>query len=108
MVAGETKLFMRASSAIFQVVADGIGILGSDLKKTLPVVTAENDIFRTALMKKCKKIILPKLDRISNLTSDQIGRKLKITLLTNLDRSVIHPFFHFFIFGFLLKAASRV
>jgi len=38
MVAGETKLFMRASAAIFktipQVVADGIGLLGSDLRKT--------------------------------------------------------------------------
>ena len=40
MVAEETKLFMRASVVIFkmrlQVVADGIGVLGSDLKKISP------------------------------------------------------------------------
>ena len=39
MVAAETKLFMRASSEIFkmflQVVADGIGVLGSALRKNL-------------------------------------------------------------------------
>ena len=39
MVAGETELFMRASVVIFkmflQVVADGIGVLGSVLKKFL-------------------------------------------------------------------------
>ena len=39
MVAAETKLFMRASSEIFkmflQVVADGMGILGSALRKNL-------------------------------------------------------------------------
>lgn len=53
MVAGETKLFMRASAAIFKI--------------RLPVVASKRGIFRTALMKKCKKIILPKLDRISKI-----------------------------------------
>ena len=53
VVAGETKLFMRASAAIFKI--------------RLPVVASKRGIFRTALMKKCKKIILPKLDRISKI-----------------------------------------
>ena len=39
MVAAENKLFMRASVVIFkmflQVVADGIGVLVSDLRKNL-------------------------------------------------------------------------
>ena len=39
MVAAETKLFMRASVVIFkiflQVVADGIGVLGSVYRKNL-------------------------------------------------------------------------
>ena len=47
-----------------QVVADGIGVLGSDLKKSLPVVADEKGIFRSASRKNFKKIILPKLDRI--------------------------------------------
>ena len=69
MVAEDTKLFMRASSAIFkmslQVVADGIGVLGSaHRKKSLPVVADEKGIFRSVLRKNFKKIILPKLDRI--------------------------------------------
>ena len=69
MVAGETKLFMRASSAIFQNVSSS----GSrrDLrfgecpqKKSLPVVADEKGIFRIISRKNSKKIILPKLDRI--------------------------------------------
>ena len=68
MVAGETKLFMRASSAIFQNVSSS----GSrrDLrfgecpqKKSLPVVADEKGIFRS-VSRKIQKIILPKLDRI--------------------------------------------
>ena len=60
MVAEEIKLFMRPRLQFFkmflQVVADGIGVLGSDLrKKSLPVVAAEKGIFRTASMKKRKK-----------------------------------------------------
>ena len=39
MVAAETQFFMRASAAVFkmflQVVADGIGVLVSDLRKNL-------------------------------------------------------------------------
>ena len=39
MVASDNEFFMRASSAIFQeapqVVADGSGVLGSDLRKNL-------------------------------------------------------------------------
>jgi len=50
IVAAETKLFMRASAAIF--------------KMFLQVVADEEGNFRTTPMKKCKKIILPKLDRI--------------------------------------------
>ena len=53
MVAEETKLFMRASVVIF--------------KMFLQVVAAEKGNFRTASMEKCKKIILPKLDRISEI-----------------------------------------
>ena len=40
---------------LLQVVADGIGVLGSDLKKSLPVVADEKGIFRTTSKKKCKK-----------------------------------------------------
>ena len=68
MVAGETKLFMRASSAIFQ----NASLSGSrwnwrfgecPQKKSLPVVAAEKGIFRS-VSRKIQKIILPKLDRI--------------------------------------------
>ena len=38
-----------------QVVADGIGVLVSDLKKSLPVVAAENGIFITVKWKNAKK-----------------------------------------------------
>ena len=60
MVAEETKLFMRASSAIFQmflqVVADGIGSLGSALRKfSLQMVADENGNFRSVLRKNQKK-----------------------------------------------------
>ena len=69
VVAGETKLFMRSSSTIFQNVSPSGSrwdwLFGECFqKKSLPVVAAENAIFRTALLKNCKKIILPKLDRI--------------------------------------------
>jgi len=113
MVAAETKLFMHASSEIskmfLQVVADGIGILGSALRKfSLQMVADENGNFRSVLRKKSKKI-LTKLDRIfkinfpttcreykthfqpswlevQNPTSAQPGQKLK-SLLRNLSRS---------------------
>jgi len=69
MIAAETKLFMRASVAIFQNISPSGSRwdwrFGECLqKKTLTVVADENAIFRTALLKNCKKIILPKLDRI--------------------------------------------
>ena len=60
MVAGETKLFMRASSAIFQNVSSS----GSrwdwrfgewSQKKTLPVVADEKGIFRSISRKNSKK-----------------------------------------------------
>ena len=60
MVADETKLFMRASSAIFQ----NVSLSGSRWnwrfgecaqKKTLPVVADEKGIFRTTSKKKIQK-----------------------------------------------------
>ena len=69
VVAGETKLFMRASAAIFQNGSPS----GSQRewhfgewfqKKSLPVVADEKGIFRSISRKIYKKIILPKLDRI--------------------------------------------
>jgi len=64
----------------------GLTFWGVISEKTSQMVAAENAIFRTTLMKKCKKIILPKLDRIFKtnfpttcweykITSNQVGRK---------------------------------
>ena len=60
MVAGETKLFMRASSAIFQNVSPSgsrwNGYFGEcSQKKSLPVVAAEKGIFRSVSRKNSKK-----------------------------------------------------
>ena len=109
MVAAETKLFMRASAAVFQNVSLSDSRwdwrFGECLqKKSLPVVADEKGIFRTASIKNCKKIILPKLDRIfkmnfpttcrkqktdfrpswlevKNPTSDQLGQKWDLTYM---------------------------
>ena len=50
MVAAESKFFMRASAAVLQ--------------NNPPSGSRREGIFRTTLMKKCRKIMLPKLDRI--------------------------------------------
>ena len=63
MVAAETKFFMRASAAVFQ--------------NTPPSGSRREGIFRTTLMKKCRKIILPKLDRIFKMNFPTTCRKQK-------------------------------
>lgn len=73
MVAEETKLFMRASVVIF--------------KMLLQVVADEKGIFRSISRKNFKKIILPKLDRISKINFPTTWSEEKTPLLTNVDRS---------------------
>ena len=104
MVAAETKLFMRASAAVFQ----NVSLSGSRWdwrfgeylqKKSLPVVAAEKGIFRTASMKNAKNNsaqvgqnfqnqlpdnlsgikndFRPSWLEVQNSTSAQVGQKLK-------------------------------
>ena len=90
MVAAETKLFMRASVVIFemflQVVADGIGVLGSVYRKNLsqwqPTRTAFLEAFNEKIQKNNSAQVgqnfenqLP--DNLSGIkkTSDQVGWK---------------------------------
>ena len=78
MVAAETKLFMHASSEIskmfLQVVADGIGILGSALRKfSLQMVADENGNFRSVLRKNQKN------------NSAQVGQNFENQLPDNLS-----------------------
>jgi hypothetical protein len=45
----------------------GLAVWGVISEKSLPVVADEKGIFRSISRKNCKKIILPKLDRISKI-----------------------------------------